>query len=137
MRTLATINNPDDVYQAVPADDIALVERDLNFKLPQELRNIYLAPDIQQLQSLPTLLWPVHHDTIGIIETNRQLQSRDYDPFPHDLISFATNECGDFWVIDTKDQSVTYIDPDRNVAENLADPEMRLKDFTAWLQLER
>lgn len=137
MRTLTTINDFSDIYLPIQQEDIELVEAELNCRLPQELKDLYFSPNIELITSLPTLLWPVHHNAIGIIETNKQLQSRDYDPFPPNLIAFATGECGDFWVINTQDQSITYIDPDKNVEENLADDELHFLEFKQWLKRER
>ena len=137
MRILTTINDLSDIYLPITQEDIELVEAELHCKLPQELNDLYLNPDLELIKTLPTLLWPVHHDALGIIETNKSLQSSDHDPYPPFLIAFATNECGDFWVIDTRDQSVTYIDPDKNVEESLTDDELYFRDFAEWLNQER
>ena len=79
----------------------------------------------------------VHHDSLGILEINNWLYTREYDPFPKTLIAFATNECGDYWVINKTDQSVIYTDPDQSVEENLLSKALYFIDFSMWLQKEK
>jgi hypothetical protein len=98
------------------------------------LKEIYLNPDIEIIKSLPTLLWPVHHEGLGILETNQLLQSIEYDPYPSFLIAFATGECGDFWVINSNDYSIKYFDPDNSVEENLINNGLQFDSFSEWFK---
>ena len=134
MRTLNYISGDADIYQPIEEEDIKYVEKELDCLLPDELKDIYRTPNLNLIKRLPTLLWILHHDTMGILEVNRYLYTRDYDPFPSTIIAFATNECGDFWVINKMDQSIVYIDPDESVAENLLDKELCYRDFSEWLK---
>ena len=55
MRTLNYINDYSDIYQPVPEEDVNYVERELDFIIPEELKNIYWNPDLELIKKLPTL----------------------------------------------------------------------------------
>jgi len=134
MRVLEEINDYSDIYQPVSEEDIAYVESQLAFTFPDELRRIFREPNIACIKELPALLWIVKHNSLGILEVNDSLHSRDCDPYPKHLVAFATNECGDWFCFDTGTGEIVYIGPGMTVEENLQDRSMVFRSFTYWLE---
>ncbi|HKI18970.1 MAG TPA: SMI1/KNR4 family protein [Isosphaeraceae bacterium] len=139
MRRLDEINDYPDIYQPVPDEDIEAVEEWLEFSFPESYRRFLRQPDIEAVKRLPSLLWFVRHDGVGILDANEFLRGKDYDPFPDRLIAFATNECGDFFCFDRDTGKIVYIDPEHTVEENLKSGELVYESFEKWMKqrLER
>ena len=136
MRKLESTNSDLDIYQPVGEEDLKYVEEEFQMIFPAILRNIYKNPSIELMNQLPFFLWFVEHQTIGILERNNELHHRCYDPYPINLIAFATYECGDFWVINKFDNSITYIDPDKSIQENSIDKGLYFESFENWLKYQ-
>jgi hypothetical protein len=139
MRTLEAINDYTDIYEPVSENDLEAVELILGFSFPEDYKRFISKPDIEVIKKLPSLLWFVHHDTVGIIETNNWLRKRDSNRFPERLIAFATNECGDFFCFDSETRRIVYIAPYYTVEENLNSNELVYDSFERWMEqrLER
>lgn len=134
MRTVDYINGFEDIYQAVEEEDISTVETVLDCVLPVELKEMYRNPDIELIKTLPDILWPIHHRSLGIIESNLWLRDSGYNDFPPTLTAFASGGCGDYWVINKTDNSIIYIDPDQSIEENLAEKELKFDNYSLWLE---
>jgi hypothetical protein len=119
LRRLDDINGFEDIYQPADIEDIEAVESRFAFVFPEKYKRFVQAPDIEVIKRLPSLLWFVRHQSVGILEVNRFLRGREHDPFPDQLIAFATNECGDYFCFDRETGRVVYIAPDASVVENL------------------
>jgi hypothetical protein len=139
MRKLEEINDFTDIYEPVSEEDIETVEAIIGFSFPEDYKRFVRNPDIEAIKKLPSLLWFVRHNSVGILETNKRLRKRDFKPFPERLIAFATNECGDYFCFDRDTNRIVYIDPDRTVNENLARDELVYDSFEQWMKqrLER
>lgn len=134
MRKLEHITGDCDIYEPVPEQDIVALEHELGFQLPEGFRVLLLRPDLEFITALTSaLLWAVSHKTVGILDVNTWLRTREFDPFPDFLIAFATNECGDYFCFDKAGGGVIYIDPDATVEENLRDRELSFESFDDWL----
>jgi hypothetical protein len=139
MRRLNYINGFEDIYQPVPQEDIEAVESQLGFAFPEAYKRFVQHPDIETIKRLPSLLWYVLHQGVGILDVNRFLRGREHDPYPDQLIAFATNECGDYFCFDRDTGRVFYIDPDCSVRESLESGGLSYESFERWLgkHLER
>ena len=64
----------------------------------------------------------------GLLDCNKRLHQRRWDPWPGYLVAFATQECGDYFAYDLRTEipSVVYVDPDKTVEENLMSTELRV-----------
>ena len=139
MRTVDYIDGYEDVYQPVPEEDIATVEKELDCILPEGLKEMYRNPNIELITKLPDMLWPIHHSSLGIIERNRWLRDSGYHDFPPALIVFASGGCGDYWVINKAGNSILYIDPDESIEANLMStgfPTLKFDNYSLWLKYE-
>jgi hypothetical protein len=119
----------------VDEEDLLFLEKALNVIIPDGLKTLYRKPpDLNFFERMPSFLWPVHHDGVGILEINTLLRTRDFDPYPSTMLAFATNECGDYWVVNSTDGSINYIDPDESVEVNLSNKELWFPSFDEWMQ---
>src|SRR3954454_25033274 len=134
MRTLDEINDFSDIYRPAPDEDIEPTEAILGFSFPEDFRRFVAAPDMEVIERLPSLLWFVRHESIGLIDVNRRLRRPGPRAYPDRLIAFATNECGDYYCFDRDTGRIVYIDPDHSVEENLRDGELVYESFEAWVE---
>ncbi len=134
MRRLEEINDYSDIYEPVSENEIGSVEEVLQFSFPEDYKQFIRNPDIEAIKRLPSLLWFVHHDSMGILETNDWLRTRSFEPFPERLITFATNECGDYFCFDQDTKRIVYVDPDQTVEENLKSLELVYDSFREWME---
>ena len=78
------------------------------------------------------------YELLRIRDVNRDLHSPEHpDPWPAFLIAFASNGCGDYFAIKVGNDgrtSITYMDPDKSVDENLCsdDRSMDFQTFDEW-----
>ena len=70
-----------------------------------------------------------------LVERNERLKADEKDPWPHFLIAFASNGCGDFFAYDLRNSClrVIYVDPGNSIDENLQDlGALKYPDFDSW-----
>ena len=127
VRIIEHINSFEEIYQPVSIAEINYVERELNFSFPDSLKKIYQSPNLYELDRVGTFLWFIKHLNIGILDVNLSLREESYfNKFPTFLIAFYTNECGDYWCINTKENNVVYIGNDETIDESLENNPLKL-----------
>jgi hypothetical protein len=136
LKVLKEINSDADVYQAVTEVEIKYVEAQLAFNLPLAYREILINPDVELAAKLG-LLWVFANDNLGILEVNARLHGWQSNPYPEDLIAFATFDCGDYFCFRKSSGEIVYIDPSFPIEENLQGSSFVLQSFDAWLDYRK
>src|SRR5438045_1989993 len=70
MRRLHQINDYPDIYQPVSDEDIQEVESRLGLAFLEGYKRFVRDPDIEVIKRLPSLLWFVRHESVGILDVN-------------------------------------------------------------------
>ena len=112
--------------------EISDVESKFKFTFPERHR-----------QALLDFSDPIH-EACAFLDLSDIVRENDWihgpkcgDPWPDFLIAFASNQCGDFFAYDTRQNpaSIIYIDPDNTVGENLeSSDKLSYATFEHWYE---
>ena len=128
------------VFGENPMTTLEKIEQDWKFPLPERHRQALLALSDPIYQACDFLVLESEHKLHRILDLNEWIHSQQVDdPWPKELLAFASNGCGDYFayhLLGGGRYEIIYTDPDQTVEENLnkEDRSMQFDSFAAWYE---